>query len=90
MRFLLVVFAVLTLGIFTSETFAAAKQTVSKADVVRICGDKLGGGGAECVDAYVMGCEVPCGDKICTFNCCAGSQCPGGQGCWGQAIRKNL
>jgi hypothetical protein len=69
------------LGLFAGSALATK---LTEQQVKNVCGSSMTTGGTG--GATVSGCEKKCGDKICTYNCCSGKNCPGGQGCNGNVV----
>lgn len=69
------------LGLFAG---GASATKLTEQQVKNVCGGSMTTGGTG--GATVSGCEKKCGDKICTYNCCSGKNCPGGQGCNGNVV----
>ena len=63
---------------------SASATRLTEQQVKNVCGSSMTTGGTG--GATVSGCEKKCGDKICTYNCCSGKNCPGGQGCNGNVV----
>ena len=66
---------------FVSIQASAAKITEQR--VKNVCGSSMTTGGTS--NATVSGCEMKCGGKTCTYNCCSGSGC-GEKGCHGHVV----
>jgi len=72
---------VAALGLFAG---GASATKLTEQQVKNVCGSSMTTGGTG--GATVSGCEKKCGTKTCTYNCCSGKNCPGGQGCSGEVV----
>jgi hypothetical protein len=75
---------IIALGTLSLASIQASATTLTPQQVQNVCGGSMTTGGVS--GATVSGCEKKCGGKTCTYNCCSGSKCPGGEGCSGTVV----
>jgi hypothetical protein len=79
-KFVILIAAFVTLSFCASNVLAT---DMTEQQVIDKCGNDLQKGSTS--GAKASGCDKPCGDKTCTYNCCKGKNC-GEEGCHGYVV----